>query len=184
MKHLLLALLLLPVFAPVSYAQEPAVAPAVTEAAAAPVVAPAADTAPVKVTVDGDKVTVGDVVVSAGDVLVAVKNYRAQGGADASSKAARRLAFMLLLAAIFKFALSGLKLSTPFWKGAKGKALLKVITITLGLGVGLISQLALGDTWYDAITVGLSGPLAVAFHEYTYLIPVLARKRAAAAAKK
>lgn len=146
------------------------------------VAAPAAVEEPVKVTVDGDKVTVGDMLLSAGDVAKAVKNYKAQGGEDAGAKAAKRLGLMLLLAAIFKFLLSGLKLSTPFWKGTRGKALLKVITITLGLAAGFAAQLGMGEHWWDAITVGLSGPLAVAFHEYTYLIPTLAKKRAVKAA--
>jgi hypothetical protein len=59
---------------------------------------------------------------------------------------------------------------------------LKVITITLGLAAGFAAQLGMGENWWDAITIGLSGPLAVAFHEYTYLIPTLAKKRAAKAA--
>ena len=88
-----------------------------------------------------------------------------------------KVEFLLILTAAFKLLLSAVKLSGPFWKGRKGKTILRLVTVTLGVAVWLTAQWGMGVGWFEAVVLGFSGPLAVALHEYQYLIPALARKK-------
>ena len=161
-------------------AQDPVPAVASAPAAATETVAtPAAPVEePIKITVDGDKVTIQDVVIGAGEVAKAVADYKAAKGK--SDKASLSLMLMALLAAIFKLVLSAVRLTGSFWKTPRGKTITRLITLALGVGVFLTSSMAGGMGWMEAIVAGMSGPLALAFHEYTYLIPSLAAKKEAA----
>jgi hypothetical protein len=76
----------------------------------------------------------------------------------------------LLLAAVFKLLLSLLKVlakSLAWFKSQDGKRILKYSTIGLGSAAALVANLSFGLSWVDALTILLSGPLAVAIHEYT-----------------
>jgi len=80
------------------------------------------------------------------------------------------LAIAVLLGAIFKLLLSGLKVVSkfaPWFKSQDGKRVLKYSTLGLGAAAALTANLAFGMGWMDALTILLSGPLAVAIHEYT-----------------
>jgi hypothetical protein len=182
-----------------AYAQEPA-APAVTPAApattvvAAPAVAPtpapavavpetpaAPVEAPAVVKVEGDKVTVNDIVTDAKGVADAVKAYQAEK--KEGDKHAARLALMALLAAVFKILLSCVKFTSEFWKGKKGKAALRITTLSLGIVVALVSHFAAGESWTSAIMLGVSGPLAISVHELFDVIVNLVQKKPAEPAK-
>lgn len=127
--------------------------------------------------VEGDgKTTLKDVAEDTTDVVKAVADYR-DAKSDSSDKTQIRLLLMAMLAAIFKLMLSGIKMTSPFWKGRKGKTVLKLCTLGLGVAVFLTSALAAGEGWWDAFILGLSGPIAVAGHEYTKLIPALFKKK-------
>jgi hypothetical protein len=122
---------------------------------------------------DADKKpTPAQVSKEAGDVLAAVEEVKEAKETGEGMK----LAIMALLAALFKFLLSAVKLSGAFWKGRGGKITLRLVTVTLGV-LAFFSSALMGMGWMDALTVGLSGPLAVAFHEYTVLIPSLAKRK-------
>ena len=155
-------------------AQEPADKPVADKpevAAPAPVATPETETATL---VDG-QVKVGDLLAGASEVAKAVTEYRA--AKTTGDKAALRLGILAALAAIFKFLLSALKLSTPFWKSDKGKAILRLSTLALSCVVFVVAKLAVGESYMSALTLAMSGPLAVAFHEYTYLIPTIAKMK-------
>jgi hypothetical protein len=145
-------------------------APAVTPL---PVSDPAIVPVPSLVKVDGDKVTVDDLVTNATEVAAALKAYK---GAQ-PDKTAARLGLMLLLAAVFKLLLSGLKFTSEFWKGDKGKLVLRLSTIVLGVGVLLASRLGAGDTWMNAMLLAVSGPLAISFHELFDIVMQLMKKK-------
>lgn len=124
-----------------------------------------------------EKPTIGEVVKDGAAVVAAVEDVK-----DAKKAGeGLYLAIMAMLTAIFKFALSGVKLSGPFWKGRRGKTVLRLVTIGLGAAAAFTAGF-LDASWVDAIMVGLSGPLAVAFHEYTVLLPSLSKKKDAAKA--
>jgi hypothetical protein len=137
--------------------------------------ATAAVTPAPEVKVDGDKVTVGEVVADAGEVASAVAAYRAARASGDSAVAAAAL--LVLLTVVFKFLLSAVKLSGPMWKGRKGKSIMRLITITLGVASFFVAMFGGGMGWFEAFMVGLSGPLAVALHEYSILIPAIAKKK-------
>lgn len=80
------------------------------------------------------------------------------------------LAIAVLLGAIFKLLLSSLKMVSkfaPWFKSPDGRRVLKYSTLGLGGAAALTANLAFGMGWMDALTIVLSGPLAVAIHEYT-----------------
>lgn len=74
-----------------------------------------------------------------------------------------------LLAVVFKLLLSLLKLiaKTEFFSTRKGKRIVKYSTLGLGALAGLAANLSFGVSWIEALMIFASGPLAVAFHEYT-----------------
>lgn len=133
--------------------------------------------APDVVKVEGDKVTVNDVVTDAKGVADAVRAYK--DAQKAGDKLAIRLGLMALLAAIFKVLLSTLKFSSEFWKGKKGKLVLRISTLVLGIAVTLTAHLAAGETWVSALLLGISGPLAISFHELFDVIVALVQKKPA-----
>lgn len=76
----------------------------------------------------------------------------------------------VLLGALFKLLLSLIKVlakNVAYFKTQDGKRVVKYSTIGLGCAAALVANLAFGIGWVDALTILLSGPLAVAIHEYT-----------------
>ena len=157
-------------------AQEPAtpVAPP-TAAAVAPASTPIPAPAPDVVKIEGDKITVNDIVTDAKGVADAVKSYK--DAKSSGNKLAARLGLMALLAAVFKVLLSCLKFTSEFWKGDKGKIVLRLSTLVLGIAVALLSHFAAGEDWMSAIMLGISGPLAISFHELFDIIVALVQKK-------
>jgi hypothetical protein len=54
-----------------------------------------------------------------------------------------------------------------WFKTKDGKRVVKYSTLGLGAAAALLANLAFGMHWLDAVQILLSGPLAVAIHEYT-----------------
>ena len=109
------------------------------------------------------EVGVGDVVSDAGAVVDAAQALKGKTEGKATL-------IMLLLGAIFKLLLSGIKLvkkSTNWFHAKKAKRIIKYMTIGLGAAAALMSNLAFGMSWLEAGIILLSGPMAVAIHEYT-----------------
>jgi hypothetical protein len=82
----------------------------------------------------------------------------------------RTLAITVFLGALFKLLLSLLKVlgkNLAWFKTQEGKRVLKYSTLALGAVAGLCANLGFGMNWVEALTIMLSGPLAVAIHEYT-----------------
>jgi len=155
---------------------KPAVAVPVAAPAETPVVAPAPIPEPppvIKVT--GDKVSINDVITDAKDVADAVKAFK--DAKTAGDKLATRLGLMVLLAACFKVLLSLLKFTSEWWKGDKAKLVLRISTLGLGIVVALLSHFAAGEGWMSAIMLGISGPLAISFHELFDVIVGLVQKK-------
>ena len=76
----------------------------------------------------------------------------------------------LIMGTVFKLLLSGLKLAgknVGWFKSKDGKRVMKYSTIGLGAAAAITANFALGWGWVDAVQLLLSGPLAVAIHEYT-----------------
>jgi hypothetical protein len=110
--------------------------------------------------VDGD-VKIHDVVSNVTEVYEAVKVYR--GEQDARAK----LALLLLLLAIaFKTIISAAKLiANEFLASPRGKTVIRVSTLFLGLAVLMLSRAGVGMHWIDALFLSLSGPGAIVVHE-------------------
>jgi len=177
MKKTLLSLPFL-LWAAIALAQAPATpvpvpTPAAVEQPAAPAVEPAA--VPDVVKVEGDKITVNDVVTDAKGVVEAFVALKA--AKSAGDKAAAKLGLMLLLAAIFKVLLSCVKFTGEFWKGVKGKLALRLSTLVLGIAVALLAHFGAGEDWMSAVMLGISGPLAISFHELFDIIVGLVQKK-------
>ena len=154
----------------------PAAPAADTEAPAAPAAAP-------KVTSTLD--TNGDGVVDAAETAAATNEEGTIGGtvgdgAEAVStiteawknrdKLPTGMLWAIILGAVFKLLLSVMKVvgkNVAWFKSKDGKRVLKYSTIGLGAVAGLLANLAFGLHWLDAAQIMLSGPLAVAIHEYT-----------------
>jgi hypothetical protein len=105
-------------------------------------------------------VSLSDLAADASEIRKAVLAYRAQ-----EESTTKRLALAALLALIFKGMLDVLKLSGPFWKGRKGKNVLKASTLMLGLLMGLFAQIGMGMPWSESLLLALSGPGAMVMHE-------------------
>lgn len=108
-------------------------------------------------------VGVGDVVKDVTDVVEAAQNLKGE-------KEGKAALIMMLLGAIFKLLLSGIKLikkQTNWFHAKKAKRILKYTTLGLGAVAALLSNLAFGMGWIEAGIIFLSGPMAVAIHEYT-----------------
>jgi hypothetical protein len=106
---------------------------------------------------------VGDVLKDGADVVNAAKGVKDSG-------LPKSLAVAVLLGAVFKLLLSLIKVlgnNVAWFKSQDGKRVLKYSTLGLGAAAALAANLGFGMNWIDAITILLSGPLAVAIHEYT-----------------
>jgi hypothetical protein len=76
----------------------------------------------------------------------------------------------IILGAVFKLLLSLMKVlgkNIAWFKTKDGKRVVKYSTLGLGAAAALLANLAFGMHWLDAVQILLSGPLAVAIHEYT-----------------
>jgi len=108
---------------------------------------------------------IGDVVKDVTDVVDAAKDLK--GKKDGTSMA---LLIMALLGTIFKLLLSAIKSikkSTNWFHAKKAKRILKYTTAGLGAASALAANLVFGMSWLEAGIILLSGPVAVAIHEYT-----------------
>ena len=106
---------------------------------------------------------VGDVVEDVGDVVSAAKALGDSGEGKATL-------IMILLGALFKLLLSGVKLvksQTKWFHAKKAKRIVKYTTLGLGAAAALMANLVFGMSWIEAGIILLSGPLSVAIHEYT-----------------
>lgn len=120
--------------------------------------------------VDGD-VKVKDVIADGTEVYEAIQALRDEKKQTGTVTFAM---IMLLLAAIFKALLSVAKIigklvGVEFWKTRKGKTIMRLICIGLGLATMATAKLAAGVGWGDAILLFFSGPGALAVHELTGL---------------
>ena len=90
--------------------------------------------------------------------------------ARTAERTARLAAIMALLAALFKLLLSGVKMTGGLtFLGDRQKAVIRLTTIGLGIGVYLTSSLVGGMPWWEALFLSLSGPGSMAVHEYSRL---------------
>jgi hypothetical protein len=106
---------------------------------------------------------VGDVVTDVNAVVDATKGLKDKG-------ADKAMVWMLILATVFKLALSGIKLiksKTQWFAKKKAKAIIKYSTLGLGALAALLFNVVGGMGWLEAGMIFLSGPVAVAIHEYT-----------------
>jgi hypothetical protein len=101
----------------------------------------------------------------------AVETYEAAKDlAESGSSAAKLGLVLLLLSAIFKTLLSVAKLvSKAFFQTRKGKTVMRLVTLGLGLIVLVITKVAVGMPWVEALFLALSGPGAIVVHELTGL---------------
>jgi len=109
--------------------------------------------------------TTGDVIKNGSEVISA-----AQGLKDPTMP--KSVLIAVLLGAIFKLLLSLLKvvannMSWSWFASADGKRVIKYSTLGLGAVAALCANLAFGMGWMQALVLLISGPLAVAIHEYT-----------------
>lgn len=151
-------------------AEDPPSAPAATEAPAKVAPAGAMDTnADGKVDADetaaevAKETGVGDVIKDGTDVADAIKGLKDSG-------ASKAMVWMLILATIFKLALSALKLikaQTKWFTKKKAKRIIKYTTLGLGALSALLFNVFGGMGWMDAALIFLAGPVSVAIHEYT-----------------
>lgn len=77
---------------------------------------------------------------------------------------------LLVLGGLFKLLLSLIKVlgrNVVWFRTRDGKRVIKYSTLGLGAAAGLVANLAFGLHWAEALEIMLSGPLAVAIHEYT-----------------
>lgn len=174
MRPVILSLVLL---VPVLSLADPTPAPAPATPAAAPaVVAPAPKPASSLDTNKDGKVdstelanatnadaTVTDVIKDGTAVVDAAKGLK-----DPSMP--KGVAIAVLLGTLFKLLLSLLKVvakNVAWFKSQDGKRVLKYSTLGLGALAALMANWAFGMSWMDSLVILLSGPIAVAIHEYT-----------------
>lgn len=157
-------------------AQEPAKPAPAAAAAEAPKAAPAADSS---LDTNKDKKVDAAETAAATDADASVSDVVADGVELA--KAAKDLAdkpadmpvgtfLLILLGTIFKFLLSLMKVlgkNIPWFKSKDGKRVMKYSTLGLGAAAAVVANLAFGMPWMEAAQLILSGPIAVAIHEYT-----------------
>lgn len=159
------------------YGQQPATQPVAAQPAATDV-SPTTVALPADVSGTTNALEAAKDVLTEGKVVITVANEYFTGSKD-GDEAAKKLGLFALITAILKLLLSLLKLTGAFWKEDRGKWVLRVVTLTLGIVVAVVSSLAAGMPWWDAVFLGLSGPGAVALHEYQKLIPALNKKKKA-----
>jgi len=121
---------------------------------------------------DAGITTLGDVVGELGDVIDTVKGHE-----NVSANSGKLIALMSLLAVVFKFLISFLKFSSVWFKSNKGKNIIKIITLLLGVGTFFVSNMALGVSWWDSFVLALSGPMSMAIHEITKILPSIRDKK-------
>lgn len=162
-------------------AQEPAPPPAEPTAVETPAKPEPAMTGEEAMDLVDKDVEVTDAVKDAGEIVDAAKALK-----DADDDVDPKVLITILLAAIFKFLLSALKLSgrfsdklKAFWESDKGKLILRLSTLVLGAGVMLVANLGAGVPWLEALFMGIgSGPGALAIHESFKIIPLFSSKTA------
>lgn len=88
--------------------------------------------------------------------------------ARVADKATRLMAWLAALAAMFKLLLSAVKALGLFklW-GEKQAAVIRIVTLLLGIGVYCATSIVGGMIWYEALFLGLSGPGSMVIHEYS-----------------
>ena len=104
-----------------------------------------------------------DIVSDVTNVVDATKDFKTKG-------ADKAMVLLLLLGAIFKLLLSSIKVlgrNIAWFKTKDGKRVIKYSTLGLGALAALVSNMAFGMSWMEAGFIFLSGPVAVAIHEYT-----------------
>jgi len=109
-----------------------------------------------------------DVVTNIKDVVAKAKEV-----SKTSDKTEKLLIILGLLAALFKLLISLLKVLSKWFTSKVGGTVIRISTLVLGVGVFLVTNLALKMPWYDAVWLSLSGPGALVLHELTLLIPWL-----------
>jgi len=112
--------------------------------------------------------TVGDVLDEVNETVGAAKELK--GVKDAEGWRAKLMIIAAFLAGLFKLLLSGIKLikaQTKWFEKKKAKRILKYSTLGLGALAGLASNIVFGLPIMDCIVIFMSGPVAVAIHEYT-----------------
>lgn len=119
--------------------------------------------------------TPAEVVKEAGAVAAAAGEYFT--GSKEGDAAAKKFGLLALITTVLKLLLSLLKMASSFWSETRGKWVLRIITLGLGVVIAIVSSMAIGMPWWDAVLLGLSGPGAVALHEYQKLIPALSKKK-------
>jgi len=144
----------------------PASAPATPAGIA---VAPAAPASPAAEHVP----TPSEVVKEAGQVVAAAGEYFSGTKGEAEAK---KFGLLALIAAVLNLLISLLKLTGNFWSETRGKWILRLVSLSLGVVVFIVSSMALGMPWWDAVTLGLAGPGAVVMQEYKQLLPFLRKK--------
>lgn len=109
---------------------------------------------------------VGDVVADSADAAKVIGKL--VGDKDPAMPVGTMV--LLILGVVFKLLLSSIKLvgkNVAWFKTKDGKRVIKYSTLGLGAAAGLVANLAFGMSWLEAAQIVLSGPLAVAIHEYT-----------------
>lgn len=107
-----------------------------------------------------------------------VQALQSQSNAQ-GSRATKVVAFMGLLAVILKIATSLLTTwKDAFFKSDKGKAGIRIAIIVVGVLTFLASNMGFGMSWWEALVLAMGGPLSMAIHELSKLIPVLRGKAA------
>jgi hypothetical protein len=97
--------------------------------------------------------------------------FQAVQDARAADRAGRLAAMMAALAAAFKLLLSLVKVAggLSIWKKRQA-AIIRLVTLVLGIGVFGISSIVAGMPWWEALFLSLSGPGAMVVHEYSRLL--------------
>jgi hypothetical protein len=108
----------------------------------------------------------GDVSGVIGDVGKLVKTVK---DLKSGEHAGELVAWMALLAAIFKLLISLLKMASTWFK-EKGKNYIRIATLVLGGGLFIVLTIGAGKEWWEALILALSGPMSLAIHEITKLV--------------
>lgn len=87
------------------------------------------------------------------------------------------IAFAAVLAVGLKGFISSLKSWKGYFKGVKGKAWLKTITLVVGFLAFIATNIGMGIPWWQALIVAGGGPGAMLVHDLAGLVPVLTGKK-------
>lgn len=87
------------------------------------------------------------------------------------------IAFAAVLAVALKGLISSLKSWKGYFKGVKGKAWLKTITLVVGFAAFIATNIGMGIPWWQALIVAGGGPGAMLVHDLADLVPVLTGKK-------